>query len=220
MSEAVDGVREAMTPFQQFRMTLDSEEWTSALAAASASACDVERFKLQAVAAIRAAADRRTGRNPLLECSRTSLFLALQWFAASGLDLSPASGHGAIVPHGNEATVILMYKGLIALAMRHPKIVAVDAGAIREGDEWEWVDGTSPRLSIRREAGGRAVAWYAVTHYAGGVAVPVVMNRDEIIEHRRKFPGGAGGKLDFDGMALKTVVRRAAKMWPIELPPG
>lgn len=114
-----------------------------------------------------------------------------------------------------------MYPGLIALAMRHPRILAVDAGTIHEHDNCEWVDGTAPRLTIRRKLGaaGEAVAFYAVTHYAGGVSVPVVMGREEIEAYRREHSGGKVWASNFEAMALKTVVRRAAKMWPIDMPP-
>lgn len=214
------------TAIQAISQTLDSEAYTGKIAASlDGTGISPERFKRSALAFL-----ARPESSYLVEkCSKGSIYGALMNAAAAGLELHPALGQAYLVPRGGEAQLQVGYKGLIALAARHPKIAGVDAGVIREGDTYELVEGTQPRLEIRRTlTPGDWIAAYAVTHYADGVSVPTVMGRAEIESHRDRFSdawkrGGKGAevwKQNPEEMAKKTVLRRAAKLWPVAIPGG
>jgi len=112
------------------------------------------------------------------------------------------------------------------VAQRHPAIAGIDVGVIREHDDYTVEEGTHPRLVVRRSFGkdrGEIVAAYCVTHYAGGVAVPTIMERIPNKFSDAFKRGGAAAKPwqdEFEEMAKKTVLRRAAKLWPVSIPGG
>jgi len=213
-----------MTPIQAISATLDTDDMSDRLAASlDGTGVSAQRFKRAALTAL--------AQNDYVvkSCSRGSIYSALMNAASAGLELHPALGQAYLVPRKGQAVLQVGYKGLIALAQRHPSIAAVDAGVIREGDEYELIEGTHPELKIRRSLEpGEWIAAYCITHYAGGVAVPTIMTRKAIEANRDKHSdawkrGGKGAdvwKEHPEEMAKKTVVRKASKMWPVSIPGG
>lgn len=211
-----------LTAIQQIGQTLESDKMSAALEASLAgTGRSPDRFRRQALLAIQNAYDSKKKRNPLLEdVSRQSLYLAIQQAGSTGLDLDPSLGHMAIVPRGGTATVSVMYRGLIALALRSPKIAAVDFGKIHKHDKVEARRGTSPLLDIAYDPladRGDVVGFYCLTTWSDGAMSFETLSRAEAQAHRSKHKTGMVWGADFDAMALKTVVRKEAKKWPIEV---
>lgn len=211
-----------LTPMQAVAKTLEGPGMKQALeAAVSGTGRSADRFRRQALIAISNAHDPKRGTNALLDADRGSLFLAVQTAAATGLDLDPSLGHMALVARGGKVTVSIMYRGLIALAMRSPKIAAIDFGKIHQEDKVLVRQGTNPELDITVDPfkpRGPVVGYYCVTTWAGGHRTFTLLSKKDAEEHRAKVKAGPIWSSDFDGMALKTVVRKEAKHWPIEVP--
>lgn len=223
MTEQKNTEGAALSPIQQISKTLESEKMSAALGAAVAgTGRSPERFRRQALICIQNAWDSKRKRNPLLDdCSRSSLFLAIQQAASTGLDLDPSLGHMAIVPRGGTATVSVMYRGLIALALRSAKLAAIDFGRIHKNDGVTARRGTSPLLDISYDPladRGEVVGYYCLTTWADGAMSFETLSRAEAQAHRQKHKTGMVWGADFDAMALKTVVRKESKKWPIEVP--
>jgi len=215
--------KKPLTAIQQISQTLESGKMATALEASlSGTGRSPDRFRRQALIAIQNAYDPKRKKNPLLEdVSRQSLFLAIQQAGSTGLDLDPSLGHMAIVPRGGNATVSVMYRGLIALALRSAKIAAIDFGRIHKNDEVTARRGTSPLLSIEFDPlgdRGDVVGFYCLTTWTDGAMTYETLSRAEAQAHRQKHKTGMVWGADFDAMALKTVVRKEAKKWPIEVP--
>ncbi len=173
-------------------------------------------------------ASKIAGSQALLNCTFESVCSAL--LDATALGLTPVLGRVYLVPFGNQCKLMIGYQGLIDLAARHGIVVLADA--VFEGETFEWEHGLNPRLyhvpslecrsakSDKRVAS--VVAAYCVTAYPANGIVPerrtfVVMSRQEIEDVRRCSKNSESDiwKTHFIEMAKKTVIRRAAKLWPL-----
>lgn len=215
------------TPIQQISETLDSESMAKKIESSLAgTGISPERFKRSALALLA----RPESKYLVENCDRGSIYASIMSAATLGLELAPQLGHASIVPRGGQAVLQVQFKGKLHLAQQHPKIAAVGVGTIHEKDTYELVEGTHPELRVRPALGNRGapIAYYCITHYRDGVAVPTVMTKEEIEQHRDRFSdaykrGGKGAevwKQHFDAMAHKTVVHRASKLWPLAIPGG
>lgn len=218
-----------LTPIQALSKTLDTEDMSAKIAASlDGTGISAERFKRAALVAL----SRPEAAYLVEKCNRASIYSALMNAAAAGIELHPALNHAYIIPRGGQAQLQISYKGKIAMAMRHPSIVAIDTGVLFTGDDYEYETGTQPSLRIRPclddDERGEWAAAYCVTHWKDGPATPVLMTRKQIEKHRDKYSdafkrGGKGTAMWNDTpeeMAKKTVVHRASKQWPITIPGG
>jgi recombination protein RecT len=211
-----------LTPIQSLAKTLEGPYADKIKAALDGTGMSPERFTRTALAALNA------NKYLVDKCSRDSIIVAVMNAASLGLELNPAMGHASIVPRGDQAVLQVQYKGKIHLAQQHPKIAAVAVGTICEKDRYEFCEGTHAELKVWPALGDRGapIAYYCVTHYANGTAVPTLMSHTDVEAHRDKFSdafkrGGAGAnvwKQHFEAMAYKTVVHRASKLWPLAIP--
>jgi len=152
--------------------------------------------------------------NPdLLTCRPASMALAALRVAQLGLEIGDTAH---IVNYGGEATVVVDYKGLVELAMRHPRVRSVSARLHYDGDQFAMQYGTDPRIDHLPDLTperGECLGAYAVCHLADG-AEPIFeyMTVAEIEEIR----AGRGGAWDthWGEMARKTAVRRLMKLVP------
>ncbi len=125
---------------------------------------NLQRFLKSTMAAI--------SRNPdLAKCTRTSLFLATVDAAETGLDFTPAKGWACIVPYGNEAKFMPMYRGLIELATRTGRIHHIESHLVYLNDTFLYEYGTSPKIDHRPDVlhdRGEMIGAYAVAFYPDG----------------------------------------------------
>jgi recombination protein RecT len=171
----------------------------------------------------------------LLDCTRESMWLALSQAAQLGLKPGTATGDCHLQPNKNkktdrqgnasyetEATLIIGYRGYIALAKRSGQIGAIQAQIIYEHDVYdlEYTRMEKPLIHkpvIDRDP-GRMIAAYCIwtEKDAPGEPKVEVMRRDQIDKIRQKALRGQtfGPWVDnYDEMARKTVIRRAQKRW-------
>lgn len=158
------------------------------------------------------------GGSPSLQrCSPGSILVEVMKGVELGLDFAPQIGHIYIVPYGPQATLIIGYRGMIALAGRCGFRCA--ANVVCEGDEFVWEEGTTFRCSHRPALKrGAMIQAYAVFTGADGRQSGVVLNRDEIEATRKRSRAGTSGpwQTDYNAMAMKTAIRRGFKLLPIE----
>lgn len=138
---------------------------------------------------------------------------------AASLDLPVDKnlGYAWVVPYKGRASFQMGYKGYIQLALRSGQYAAMNALEIYEGELDSW-----NRLSEKLELDFSKKKSDAIIGYAGyfelvnGFKKTVYWTREEIEAHRGRFSkSDFGWKNDYDGMALKTVIRNMLSKWGI-----
>ncbi len=190
------------------------------LAAAASNLVNPERVLSTAVNCIQ--------KSPELQhCALDSLVAAIKTLVAMGCE--PDGIHGYLVPfrEGKSGKVLCTpipsARGLMRTA-RKSGIKGIYVGqATRDEVEsgrfvWAVENGqlcVTHRPDLLREDVSGAALYYVVWQDQGGAQQGVYMTRDEVERIRRKSKAGDNGpwKSDFDEMAKKTVLKRAAKQW-------
>lgn len=182
-------------------------------------------------------------RSPqLLQCTPQSVLLSVMQAASLGLEPSGPLGHAYLVPYKNdgqyEAQLIVGYRGFIALARRSGEIESVAAHAVYSRDSLRVnlsqgeISHTPymPELPAEEKffamsaeevddltSRGRLIAVYCVAKFIGGGQHVDFMTVGDVEKVRLRSRARDNGpwKTDYVEMAKKTVVRRAAKYWPL-----
>lgn len=166
-------------------------------------------------------------KNPLLlECAPASIAKALIEAASLGLDPSGGTlGHAYLVPYRAKngaffAQLIVGYRGLLELARRSEKFLSVETRIVYECDsfslEYRPEGAVFSHVPAIQKDRGAIVAVYCVARFRDGAQFFEIMTADEIelIRSRSKAIRGPW-ETDYGEMARKTVLRRAAKYWPL-----
>jgi recombination protein RecT len=162
----------------------------------------------------------------LAECSRESLMLSVMESAALGLEIDSVSGLAYLIPYGQEAKLIVGYRGYAQLALRHPKVTGAGSVAVFEGDEFTYREGDQPRLDHTPKRGNPGtwdvlIGCYA-RHQVNGARrwISTFMYREEIEDRRERSQAWKSGKADTpwrtDAVAMgrKTAWREHTKYVP------
>jgi recombination protein RecT len=168
--------------------------------------------------------------NPKLrECTPQSMLAAM--LQASQLGLEPnLLGHAYLIPFKNKGVMEVQfqigYKGLIDLALRSGKVQSISAHEVCMNDEFHFEYGLNedlkhiPALKDR----GEVIAYYAYAKYKDGGHTFLVMSKEKVLEHAKKFSksyfnGKFSGpwETDFDAMAKKTVLKQLLKNMPLSI---
>ncbi|QDV49587.1 recombinase RecT [Gimesia fumaroli] len=165
--------------------------------------------------------------NPkLLLCSVQSIGLALMNSSAIGLEPNGYDGH--LVPYEDKnnscftCQFIPDYKGYTKLMHQNPKLQSVSAGAVREGDLFEFEFGTDAYLRhippLKDDRGDLIAAW-AMYKLQDGSSDFVVLTQGEVLKHKRASPSSGGYKSPWklweDPMWAKTAIRILRKFAPM-----
>lgn len=162
----------------------------------------------------------------LAKCKPESLFGAIIQSAQLGLEPGSALGHAYLIPHGQEVTLIVGYRGMLDLARRSGQIESIQAQPVFEGDTFECVYGLAPNLqhipdwqNPNRTDSSKLRFVYAVAKLKDGGVQFEVMSRAEVDAIRSRSRAGSSGpwKTDYVAMALKTVIRRLFKYLPVSI---
>jgi len=149
----------------------------------------------------------------LAECSPASFYKAAHQCAL--LNLQPGHfGHIYLVPFKQNVTIMVGYKGLIELAMRHPDVTRIKADLIYKDDHFS-EDIANMQIEHSRSLGGDRTEGAIVGAYCRiwlrGFTEPtsLVLNRNQIDGYRKlsKASGGNFWTKHFGAMARKTVIR-------------
>lgn len=159
----------------------------------------------------------------LAKCSSQSLLLAACNVAKLGLNPDPQLGHVYLVPFGEQATVIVGYKGFIELARRSERVTIAKADLIYAGDLFEYFEGADRThfrhapAWMRGEKQGELLGGYALLQFTDGSRQVHVIGAAEIDKARQRSRASSRGPWidDREAMQRKTVIRRAATYWPL-----
>lgn len=158
-------------------------------------------------------------RNPkLLECNKMSLMSCMMQTAQLGLEVG-VIGQAYLVPFKGECTLILGWKGLVALALRSGNVKSMFASCVYEDDEFDFSFGTDAFLKHKPklDGTGKMIAVYSVATLADGSKQFDVMSAQEVeaIKRRSKTSSSGPWQTDYAEMAKKTVIRRFCKILPV-----
>lgn len=164
-----------------------------------------ERFGRIAITAL--------SRNPKLkECTQESLFKCLLDLSSMGLE--PDGRHAHLIPYGKECTLIIDYKGLVALVRRSGEVAKIHADVVCENDEFHHDMGqvTIHTFDLKKERGA-AYAAYAQVWLKDGSVQAAILSKDEVEGIRKRSRAGNAGPWvsDWAEMAKKTAFRRLTK---------
>jgi recombination protein RecT len=159
-------------------------------------------------------------KNPaLLECSPTTVKIAMYHAASLGLEVGSVLGHAYLVPYGKTCQLIPGYRGLIYAAVRSGACRQIWAETIHENDVFSVRLGTDPKIEHMPPLGNRGatIGAYAAARMHGGGTQFVVLDIDEIERIRAASRSGKSGPWAqwFDEMAKKSAIRRLVKQLPV-----
>lgn len=164
-------------------------------------------------------------KNPkLLNCTPESVLGCLMTASALGLEPNDVNGLGQayIIPYGRVATYISGYRGLYKLALNSGEIQSITVEAVYEGDEFEYRMGDDahithvPDLNAEHDY-DKLICVYCITRFNNGGVQRNVMPKSEIEKRRNVSKAkNSGPWVEWtEEMAKKTVIRAAAKTWPL-----
>lgn len=149
---------------------------------------------------------------------RASLMHAMRYAATTGLSLNPQEGKAALITYGDTIQYQVMKNGIIELAMQSGKVEFVTADIVRSADEFaisKTGSGDDYKFIPARKNRGEVDGYYAAMKMKDGVTHVMYMEKSEVEEHAKKYsslfrakPEKSPWSKSFDGMALKTVLKR------------
>ncbi|HUT86601.1 MAG TPA: recombinase RecT [Candidatus Heimdallarchaeota archaeon] len=162
-------------------------------------------------------------RNPrLADCTIESICGVAMACAQVGLEPGPTA-QAYVIPYGKEATFQLSYRGLLTLAQNSEKIIGVSGAVVYSKDTvFEFDEGSDAFVRYQRTMDaerGEPVCAFASLKTAGGGNIVRVMSVPQIEKHRQRFSkdkrDNSAWSTDWDEMAIKTVLKKAAKWAPV-----
>jgi len=207
---------ELATNKAELRTLLEGQAFQEQIAKALPRHCAPERFTRIALTAL-----NRTPK--LLQCTQSSLFQCLLDLSAVGLE--PDGRHAHLIPYGKDCTLVIDYKGLLAIARRNG--VTAEAKVVRANDAFDvQEDDGQGRTALKHAVDysaprGDLLCVYSRASWAEAAARVTsyeIMTREEIDAIRGRSKAGNSGPwvTDYDEMARKTVLRRHSKRWPMD----
>ena len=156
----------------------------------------------------------------LQKCTPTSLMNCFIGAAEVGLEPGGVLGHAYLVPYGDTATLIIGYRGLIELMRRTGELASIRCVVVHEKDTFKLTEGIEQTIKHEPFLAGDAGPLkfvYCVAKLKDGSVQVELMTRHQIEEIRKRSRAGQSGPwvTDFEEMAKKTVLRRAAKYLPV-----
>lgn len=161
----------------------------------------------------------------LKKCDPVSILAAAGLAATLNLSISPSLGYAYIVPFGNKAQFQISAKGLVQLAHRTGRYVAVHSGVVREG-EIRGVDCVTGELIRGEKLSDEIVGYVAYMRLDNGFEKALYMTKAEVEEHALQFSQTYKADKNknwsssiwskfFDKMACKTVLKLLLNRWGI-----
>ena len=173
----------------------------------------------------------------VLACKPDSIRNALMDAARLGIEPDGIGGRGYLIAYAGECQFIIGYKGLVELAYRSGRVLSIDSDLIRDGDPYQYVRGSAPRLDHQplppgtphveatppyvgvSHHGRKIVAAYASAELAGGIRKFKVVWWDEIETVRKKAPSSkkpdSPWQVWLPAMSQKTAIRRLCDTLPM-----
>ncbi len=165
---------------------------------------------------IRVALTALTRTPKLMECTRESLLRCMMDLSAAGLE--PDGRHAHLIPYGKECTLVIDYKGIIAIVRRDPAVADVQCFTIRQNDSATWENGVINHTFQIGKPRGEVIATYTKIVWADGrVSTGEPFEKEDAERSRKSSKSGNAGpwKDHYTEMWKKSNIRRDSKMWSL-----
>lgn len=154
----------------------------------------------------------------LHKCTPNSIALAAYEAATLGLPVNKLQ-LAYLVPFGNEAKLLISYRGYIQLALDTGFVHDISAEIVYSNDYFKQVLGTKPRIDHEpaNDDRGEPIAVYAIARLANGICKQVVMSKAQVEKIRHACSKSANGTTwtqHWEEMAKKTAIKRLCKTLP------
>lgn len=161
----------------------------------------------------------------LQSCDGRSILGAAGLAATLKLSITPSLGQAYVVPFKGNATFQIGVKGLIQLAHRTGKYVALHAGKVREGELRGFNPVTGAPITGEKISDD-VVGYVAYMRLTNGFEKTLYMTLAEIDQHAEKYSQSyaydkkngrqsSPWSTNFDAMASKTVLKKLLNTWGI-----
>ena len=179
-------------------------------------------------------------RNPKLKAAAQrapdNLIAAVFKAAELGLNIGSAYDHCTLIPYGDEIQVSVGYHGLVYLLQRAGAVLKINAACVYEGDLFKVELGDEERIIHEpnlHDENRRQKAWlYDKKNILGAYAVAWLpdplrrlkqhrwcpLGEIEAARLKSKVPDGPAWKNEYPAMAIKTAIRRVAKLVEVSGP--
>lgn len=142
--------------------------------------------------------------------------------AQLGLEPGGALGHVYLIPYKDQVTVVIGYRGMIALARNSGQIKSLRAHEVFENDELNYELGMHEILihkPFRNGDRGKLIGVYAVAELMGGGHQIEFMSKDDVEKVRKKSSNSNSKPWNdhYGEMSKKTVIRRLFKYLPVSI---
>ncbi len=165
------------------------------------------------------------GNNQLQQCDARSILGAAGLAATLNLSITPSLGQAYVVPFRGKATFQIGVRGLIQLAHRTGKYVALHAGKVCEG-ELRGFNPVTGEPVIGEKISDNVVGYIAYMKLINGFEKTLYMSKSEIEAHAEKYSQSysydkrsnkqsSPWSTNFDAMAQKTVLKKLLNTWGI-----
>jgi recombination protein RecT len=194
----------AKSPKNDLRSFIAGDTFKQQVALALPRHMTPDRFARVALTAI-------TRTPKLLDCTRESLLKCLMDCSQFGLE--PDGRHAHLIPYKDQCTLIIDYKGLMALARRSGQVSVFRAELVKEHDEFDWHNGMVTHSINWRLDRGKTDCVYSYVKFQDGSEDWEVLTLAEVnaIRARSRAKDSGPWVTDFDEMAKKTAIRRHSK---------
>lgn len=142
-----------------------------------------------------------------------TIYMAAMMAASLDLPINQNLGFAYIVPYKNQAQFQMGYKGFIQLAQRSGLFKTISATPIYEGQLVAENPLTGFEFDFTKKASDKVVGYASYFSLLNGFEKTFYMTKEDCEKHGKKFSAnfkkyGTGlWKDDFDGMAIKTVIK-------------
>jgi recombination protein RecT len=153
----------------------------------------------------------------LQKCEPMSVIASCMVAATLDLPVDKNLGYAWIVPYKGRATFQLGYKGYIQLALRTGQYKSINVTEVYEGELVVWNRLTEEFvIDFEAKTSDKVIGYAGYFELVNGFRKTVYWTRDEIEAHRKKYSKtDYGWKIDYDAMAMKTVIRNMLSKWGI-----
>jgi len=156
-------------------------------------------------------------KNPkLLDCNPATLYSAIITACQLGLEPDGTMGEAYLIPYGQDATLVIGYKGLLKLARQSGDVAAVQAAVVREGDGFDYAMGDDEFIKHKPASGADRsespiTHAYAIITLANGHKARAVWDIAKLEAHRDQYVRASGPGSPWqtatEQMYVKTVLR-------------
>lgn len=209
----------------QFSTLIKSDAVQASLNSTLGDAMKAKTFTSSLISAV-------STNNALRECEGMSIISSALLGEALNLSPSPQLGHYYLMPfkgkdNVSRATFVLGWKGYYQLALRSGQYRTLDAVAIKEGELKKYnpitgeIEIDAIENPVEREK-AKTIGYYAYFELLNGFKKQIYWSRERMDAHAEKYSMGYKAhkgytfwEKDFDGMALKTMLRQIISKYGI-----